>query len=115
MTTLSQKIARALADLLRNAPQKDHPRIVRGFVVFLKKQQLLFRADNILGALSDALTKTTAKNIRIEIAHPIHMREAEATIDQDLLAGVRLSQDDYVVHASARNRLQQLKKSLTQS
>ena len=115
MRTISEKLAAALHDALTEAPETDRPRVLRGFVVFLKRRQLLFRADIVLKALEEHFASHGRETFSAQAAHPVRLLDVEPEIRKDLIAGVRLTQDGYIVDASARHRLQQLHKVIKTS
>ena len=112
MAASDKTIAEGLHRMLSDAPQDEHPRIIRVFAAFLGKRRLLHRAAGIQRAFAAYAEICDDTQLRIEAAHAITLPDALVEIRPELIAGARARKGDRIADASVRGRLRELHRAL---
>lgn len=123
-------IARAFADALDGADTATLPRAVTACARWLAREHLLHRGAQILALLDEELLSRQGRTrARVASAGPLadaaqrrvertlartlgESVRARATINQDLIAGIRAQVDEVLIDASVRGALVQLRTRL---
>lgn len=123
-------IARAFADALDGADQATFPRAVTACARWLAREHLLHRGPRILALLDEELLSRQGRTrARVASATPLpdaaqrrvertltrtlgESVRARATINQDLIAGIRAQVDEVLIDASVRGVLARLRARL---
>ncbi|OHA49223.1 MAG: hypothetical protein A2682_00970 [Candidatus Terrybacteria bacterium RIFCSPHIGHO2_01_FULL_58_15] len=102
------QLAHILSEVLRKAPEKDQPRIIRGFVAFLRRKRLMAQAPRMFRVLEE-MAEQEEGTVLAEVAHLLAVPHARTVVRPEFIGGVRLSAGEKVVDATIRGRLQKLR------
>lgn len=106
-----EELARGLHAILADTSEREHPKIIRGFVAMLRKQGLLKNASQIMEAF-ERYAQEQKERMYAEVAHAVVFPQLPTTEDAALVGGARLHRGDTVVDNSLRGRMNQLKRKL---